>query len=66
MFLFVLILFVIICISRGIETIDATGGSIKLPEGIASDQAQYVNDAYEKFMTQRKQQKEAKRRYLLH
>jgi len=55
-------IFLIISLSLGIETIDATSGNIKLPEGMASDQAKYVNEAYDKFMSQRKQQKEAQRR----
>ena len=63
MILLVLVMiFLIISLSLGIETIDATSGNIKLPEGMASDQAKYVNEAYDKFMSQRKQQKEAQRR----
>jgi len=62
MILLVLTILLMISLSLGIETIDATSGSIKLPEGMASDQAKYVNEAYDKFMSQRKQQKEAQRR----
>lgn len=60
---YIILVLVLIKLTLGIETIDATGGNIKLPDGMASDQAKYVNDAYEKFMTQRQQQKEAQRRY---
>lgn len=62
MILLVLTILLMISLSLGIETIDATSGNIKLPEGMASDQAKYVNEAYDKFMSQRKQQKEAQRR----